>query len=137
MSSHLSTSHLILWESILSHLRTHFTRLTAIISSNPPSPPTSQYVIPTKNLTQFPKTPGSFRFRLVFDFSFALSLSRGRPFVVSLSKGHPFVVSLSKGRPFALSLSKGRPFVVSLSNHERTTLVTPNNERPCPKTHQA
>ena len=42
---------------------------------------------------------GSFRFRLVFNLS------------------------------FALSLSKGRPFMVRQAHHERTTLVTLNNEK--------
>ena len=43
--------------------------------------------------------PEAFRFRLVFDLS------------------------------FALRLSKGRPFMVRQAHHERTTLVTLNNEK--------
>ena len=60
--------------------------------------------------------PGPFRFHLVFDLSFALSLSKGRPLIVrpelvegSLSKGRPLIVhpELVEGSP-----SKGRPFIV-------------------------
>ena len=46
-----------------------------------------------------PRQPGSFRFRLVINLSFALSLSRGRP------------------------------FMVRQAHYERTTLMTLKNEK--------
>ena len=102
---------------------------------------TSQHVPPTKNGN--PCTQPSFREPREGQPTHPTQTGKTRSNVTpscSFSGGASPSIS-----GFALSLSKGRPFVVSPCRegqpthptHERTYSVTPNNERPCPKTHQA